>query len=222
MAGQSRQSGDWVIQPETWTEPRSDPTDVYYINTGEVFVAPLTVSGDWYNTAGDQMERYREMEQSEVAVATRGDIWLHWVPQPEGTWLTALAQSVSSVCIARITRWKNDSQDQNDTLLPTVFSLREAAEANDPYVWQQMRHFTNVRVYDPVTVTSSVVNGPSLVQHIPVNARYKRKLEGQDNMVVMVEWGVFHLTQAWDMAQPYTTPTEWRLAITPYLRTFIV
>lgn len=225
MAGrQSRTNGDWVIQPESWRGPALDPSNLYTLSPYSILSVPLTVSGDWYNSAGDQMERYREMEFSEKAVAIRGDLFLHLVPGPESTWDRILTASWTYLVMARITRWKVAADDQNDTLSPTTWDLRQAFNANDTYVWQQCTHFTNV--YDPTWFTTHQLGFPRFVQQMKVNARYQRRLEGQDNMILLVAYGIFHTDAAWLgwMEDPYltepngATPT---LVVTPYLRTYI-
>lgn len=215
-----RNRGDWVIQPETWKDSTNDPAQMYYVPIGNIFGFPLTVSTDWYNTAGDQMERYREMEMTEKAVCTRGDIWLHLVPQPQESWQAVLGTQFSTVVVLRITRWTQTPNDQNEVMSPTFVDFREAAFANDEYVWQRQTHFTNLTVYDSVSVSTNRIGPLNIVRQIPVMARYQRRLGGLDNMYLFVQWSVFHGAPAWNYEEPYTLPQA-RLAVTPYLRTFV-
>lgn len=222
MAGQrSVGSGDWVIQPETWRSQQTTTAGMFYVNNGSVLVTPLTVSGDWYNSAGDQMERFREMEFQEKAVQVRGDIWLHLVPRQGGTFLEMVNTTFSFLVILRITRWKSEADDQNDMLINLTYDMRRPQNANDIYVWQRMVTFTNV-YEEGIWTGVNRIKPANLVYNIPVMAKFQRVLTGQDNMWLMVQFVPFHTTPAWDMATPYDSAINHRLVVTPYLRTYLI
>lgn len=220
MAGQrSGGNGDWVIQPETWRRQATIADEMFYVENGSVLVTPLTVSGDWYNSAGDQMERFREMEFTEKAVATRGDIFLHLIPTDEAPWEQLVDQTFSMMVILRITRWKSEADDQNDMLVNLTYDMRRPQNANDPYVWQRIVHFTNIYEQNVSGTSRIAVLNP--VRQVPVQISYQRLLTGQDNMWLMVQFVPFHLTAAWNQGTPYSSSVNARICVTPYLRTYL-
>lgn len=215
--------GDWVIQPETWEAPTDG---AYLLEPGQQFYAPLTVTDYSVETqVGIQtgLERYREKDDSYTAAATRGDVHLTLTPlSPDDSWGSVYTESFLTVAIIRITRMM---QAPNNFPFPLVSlfnppDLREAATANDAYVWQQMVTWMNVSSSSWGEITRYQTT--SLHRHVRVNARYLRRIGGVESMYLNVQYGVMYLDgYIGGSGTNLPVPTRHVCTVRNYLRSWI-
>lgn len=209
-------SRDWVVQPETWISAVQEQP-AYITGVGSTFALPLTVNGlNWINApqAIDQMQRFREAQTAQLAMASYGDVAVTIIPEEASGYDDVFANSWKLVTHLRITRLVSDPNSQ-DSAIAGGYDMRDPAVANDSFVWHSIIHWTNLT--STVWITVPAQRTP-ITQTRQVRARYRRRLEGTENMYLLCQTGV--VTTDVNITQYFPIP-ELRVWYQPYIRTLL-
>jgi len=216
-----RRQADWVVQDETWQSRDNallgGSQPLLTVNT--YIDLPLTVSD--YEPYGTlvPMERYREKESaSRTAIAVRGHI--HWQLQPRiGVAYTTdlFSRTWRLMWQMRIRTWPSNPLTHYEAAFASNYGLDQPHTANESFVWHKERILINI-ASDDWTGTPAV-RTPHFGT-VPVVARFRRRLEGLENLWLTVGW-VLMADAA--LGHYEVTPANLpQLAYKPMLRTLVL
>lgn len=173
---------DWVVQPETY---RSRLASNIRINWESYVDFPLTANN--YLIGGVDQERYREMESTEMHVATRGVVHWYIAPRANQNIATSLfAQQWMGLISMRVRKVTGDPLEVGAGI-PVVpnYDLRTAPTANEEFMWHREQ------------IVGNLTNSPWSDQagrrcnwygSVNVDCRSSRRLDALEQIVLTVQW----------------------------------
>lgn len=188
-------STDWVVNDETYGSSN-------LMSPGDTLWLPLTFEqiATASEFAGGTDAQAHFEDSPKYALRVRGQLLVR---------LTEVWSDTSNQFgdfYARIVRNRMDPVTQEPGLpTSTFYTLDNAVDANDDFLWQTVEQFTNVTGW----FATGGASGPGMT--IQVDSKVNRRLDVPEQLWLVMEW----------ISNPFSGTAPPRLQVDPYLRTLL-